>query len=266
MLNKKLQQRIKQAGAQDEQDYFEHYASEKDFLNWYHQQQTKVYPRPSVTADFVGLRFDRSSLSLQILLIKRKAQPFRGKWALPGGFLQENESVEQALVREVKEETDLNINLSHTQLLPAISTPNRDPRMWVITNPSIVLFSPEESQKVCAGDDAQQARWFDVSMDQNEQIEIKAQLAFDHIDIIKSALQSLKRSLNLRLFEVIAPLLGQAPFTIQELQRLVGAIDARFAKMPHSNFYSWSKRALRSTDETIVRPTPGRRRKTYQLK
>lgn len=251
---------------QEEKHYYEQVASEKEFLSWYHQHEQRHYAKPSVTADFVGLRFDRQHLALQVLLVKRRAHPFRGLWALPGGFLQQDESIEEALVREVKEETHLNISHDRTQLLPAISTPHRDPRMWVITNPSIVLFNPLESQHAIAGDDAQDTRWFTVTMDQNEQIEINAQLAFDHIDIIKSALQSLKRSLNLKLFDTIAPLLGARPFTLQMLQKLIGSIDAKFASMPSSNFYSWTKSTLVATNESVKRPTPGRRRKTYQFK
>lgn len=234
----------------EEKHYYEQEASEEEFLKWYTQQDEKNYPKPSVTADFVAFRFNKTNNNLQILLVKRKANPFRNKWALPGGFLQKDESIEQALIREVKEETNLVINENQTQLLPAISTPNRDPRRWVITNPSLVMLSPDDAQNATPGDDAKETKWFNVKLDRNEQVIINANLAFDHIDIIKSAMQSLKRTLNLKIIDWLKILLGtNNTITLNQIKHCLSAIDPRFQSITASNIGKWLDKYIQRTDK-----------------
>ncbi|EKB06957.1 hypothetical protein HMPREF9711_00267 [Myroides odoratimimus CCUG 3837] len=117
----------------------------------------------------------------QILLIKRKNEPFRDYWALPGGFVDENEDLEIAAIRELSEETSIDLN-QLTQI-KAYGKPFRDPRSHMVT----VAFWAEVSEEVNgeAADDAKALQWFNI--------EDLPQLAFDHLDIITDAIDIYKK-------------------------------------------------------------------------
>lgn len=114
----------------------------------------------------------------KLLLIKRGSEPFKGFWALPGGFVGWDETVEQAVAREVAEETTL--TATRTTQMPVLSDPARHPRQ-VINIPFIV---EAEGQPV-AGDDALEVAWFGWE-------ELPSELAFDHEQIVLAALQQLR--------------------------------------------------------------------------
>jgi len=134
---------------------------------------TYEYPRPAVSADVVVL--DRESDS--ILLIQRKKDPFAGSWALPGGFMDMDESADVAAIRELKEETELVIDC--VKQIGAYSTVDRDPRGRVVT---VAFFATaSQSDHIAAADDAEDARWFSI----NE----LPDLAFDHAKIIADGLK-----------------------------------------------------------------------------
>ncbi len=153
--------------------------TESEFLAAY---KPGDYPRPSATADLALTRRDGS----EILLIKRGNHPFIGKWALPGGFVNPDETVEAAAARELFEETGIlceaikdndetkdsaEIDSSSTNqviLLGVFSDPKRDPRGWTITS----LFGAEVGDDAVAnaGDDARDARWFKLSADDDGDI------------------------------------------------------------------------------------------------
>ena len=146
--------------------------SEKEFLAAYKQ---KDYDCPSVTADVIALmirpqesdNYRRNSENkLSLLLIKRGGHPYKDMWALPGGFLQRGETVEQCALREIEEET----NVAPVSLMPVgvYSEPGRDPRGWIISNAFVSVVSEESVQQV-GRDDASDARWFDVSFEPGEE-------------------------------------------------------------------------------------------------
>jgi ADP-ribose pyrophosphatase YjhB (NUDIX family) len=203
------------------------------------------YPQPSVTADTVviarsphaspnvptdtstfafasaasstptGADADTSTNApLQVLLIRRGREPYRGSWALPGGFVQPDETVGEAAARELEEETGISGCLSRQ--IYTFSEPGRDPRGWVITVVYLALVS-EPSLAIRAGDDAADAAWFTISYEKTEcdertltltnggtrlsarlvltsdepRIEMNDGLAFDHAKIIACALEQL---------------------------------------------------------------------------
>lgn len=140
---------------------------------------TYDFPRPAVTVD--ALVFLKVNNELKVLLIQRKNEPFAGMWAFPGGFLDEKETCEIAVERELEEETGLT-GIKFTQAF-TVSTPGRDPRGRTL---SVVFygFTDVNNQIVEAADDAQEAKWFDV--------ESLPEMAFDHSKIIEDLLATYK--------------------------------------------------------------------------
>ena len=134
------------------------------------------YPHPAVTADCIV--FYKEDDKLEVLLIKRKNEPYKDCWAFPGGFVNMDESAEEAAIRELKEETGLEV--SEVEQLKAYSNPDRDPRERVIT---IAFIAESEIKAVKGSDDAKEARWFDISN--------LPPLAFDHEDILRDALEKI---------------------------------------------------------------------------
>lgn len=136
------------------------------------------YPRPALTVDLAVFR--RADNRWQVLLIQRKHEPFAGRWALPGGFVDENEPLDQAARRELTEETGL-ADVA-VQQFGAFGDPGRDPRGWTVTIAYLAVVPPHRTE-TRAGDDAARAAWFDVDR--------LPPLAFDHDQIIQRALLQL---------------------------------------------------------------------------
>ena len=166
------------------------------------------YPRPAVTVDCVVFGFDESDL--KVLLIRRDVEPFRGKWALPGGFVRIDESVEEAARRELREETGM--ERLYLEQLYTFGDVNRDPRGRVITVAYYALVKLAD-HRVRATTDASSAAWFAVS-------EV-ATLAFDHNRIIDVALARLKGKVR---YQPIGFELLPVKFTLSQLQHLYEAI------------------------------------------
>lgn len=165
--------------------------TEQQFLEIY---KAKDYPRPYVTTD--NVIFAKKDNRPYLLLVRRKGHPFIGQWALPGGFLNPDESTEEGAARELMEET----NVAGTNICPVgvFSKPGRDPRGWVVTVAYTASVDMDKT-KVKAGDDAGDAKWFEIIC-KDKQITLKnndmsliisperSDLAFDHGDIITKAL------------------------------------------------------------------------------
>jgi len=142
---------------------------------------TYKYERPAVTVDI--LLFSLRGQTPEILLIQRKNEPFKGKWAIPGGFIEIDESLEGAAVRELKEETNISISEEKLEQLYTFGKPDRDPRTRVITVAYFAIIDPDDV-KPKADSDASDIRWFPCNN--------LPQLAFDHQKIIEMALERLK--------------------------------------------------------------------------
>lgn len=130
--------------------------TEEEFIKGY---DPAMFERPSVTVDM--LIFTVAENKLKLLLIKRKNHPGLGKWALPGGFVNMDESLEEAGARELKEET--NLEDVYLEQLYTWGEVKRDPRTRIITVTYIALVK-KDNMKVAAGDDAAEAKWFDVEL------------------------------------------------------------------------------------------------------
>jgi 8-oxo-dGTP diphosphatase len=138
------------------------------------------WPRPMVTADAAVFAFVDGRPRL--LLIRRKHDPYQGRWALPGGFVEIDEDLPEAVARELAEETGLK-DVSLEQLR-TFGRPGRDPRGRTIT---VAYFGIAEKDwdRIQAADDAEHVQWFDI--------EELPPMAFDHDEIVQCALERLRR-------------------------------------------------------------------------
>ena len=128
--------------------------TEEEFLARY---EPGKYERPSLTVDMLLFTIDEGELKL--LLVKRKDHPYIGCWAFPGGFVGINESIEEAMYRELKEET--NVDRVYMEQLYTWGDVDRDPRMRVVSV-SYLALAPKTALKPSAGDDAAEVAWFIV--------------------------------------------------------------------------------------------------------
>lgn len=133
---------------------------------------TYKYPRPAVTADCIVMTKEEVP---KVLLIQRGADPFKGAWAFPGGFMNMDETTEQCAIRELEEETGLKVTKVHQ--IGAYSKVDRDPRGRTITVAYLAIIDSPEDVK--GQDDAAKAEWFPITD--------LPKLAFDHYDIMKDA-------------------------------------------------------------------------------
>ncbi len=164
---------------------------------------------------------------LSVLLIKRNIKPFKDSWALPGGLVGNNETLEDAIQRELREETGVNIN--YLEQLYSFGQPDRDPRNRVISITYYGLVKPD-SFELKATTDAADVKWFNIKK--------LPQLAFDHQTILQTAHTRLKNKMQ---YEPIGFELLEEKFPFSELEKLYMAvldrpIDRRNFKKKISKF------------------------------
>lgn len=194
------------------------------------------HPHPAVAVDLVifTLRND----ALQVLLIERGLEPFRGQWALPGGFVRIKEDLEAAALRELREETGM--SQCYLEQVGAFGHPERDPRERVI---SVAYFAIISTDKVAlqAGSDARRVRWCAWS-------ELPA-LAFDHRHILDAARGRLLQKMNRTTIalEFLSP-----EFTLTELQRVFETVQG--TAIDKRNFRKWAESL------SFIKPTGKTRR------
>ena len=143
------------------------------------EKYTYDYPRPAVTADIAVLRVTEKP---EILLIKRKYDPFQGMWALPGGFLNMEETLEETARRELIEETG--VKAGELIKFDTYDRPGRDPRGRTITQVFVLIWE-EKMGKPMAADDADDFRWFGLDN--------LPELGFDHATIIRDVIGMMKK-------------------------------------------------------------------------
>lgn len=194
------------------------------FFNADSGEYSYQYPHAALTADCVIFGFD--SRELKILLIERGLEPYKGMWALPGGFMKVADpkggkidfSIEDTAKRELKEET--NLSGVFLQQFKVYSRFDRDPRERVITVAFIALVGPQKYRKVfeetVAGDDASNAMWWNIGM--------LPPMAFDHAEIIADAKEYLAEMIKIK---PLAFNLLDSTFSMTELQNVYEAITGQ---------------------------------------
>ncbi|MBO7609060.1 MAG: NUDIX hydrolase [Muribaculaceae bacterium] len=165
------------------------------------------YPHPAVTTDCVVFGFD--GIRLNVLLIQRGNEPYKGSWAFPGGFLNIDEDAPDGARRELLEETGLAV--TNVEQLGAFATPDRDPRERVI---SIAYFTLMRTKDVTGGDDAAMAKWFPINK--------LPELAFDHQQIFEQALERMSHFLKLKTGNFMS-----SDFTYEEIDMIYYATLTR---------------------------------------
>jgi 8-oxo-dGTP diphosphatase len=196
-------------------------------------------PRPAVRADLALFTATAApaAMRLQVLLVERRREPFRGRWSLPGGFVGENEELHQAALRKLTAETGLR-DVALEQVA-TVDTPHRDPRGHVISVLHLGVLSAER-QPLATVTDTAAAGWFDTTD--------LPRLAFDHERLIGLGLEHLRRLGESPVcFELLPP-----EFTLSEMQGLCEAILGR--QLDRRNF-------RRKVEELgFLTPVPGTRR------
>jgi 8-oxo-dGTP diphosphatase len=190
--------------------------TEAEFLA--HYDPTAFAPM-AVTADVVVLTVRRGRLS--VLLVQRANHPFRGMWALPGGFVEHDEDLDTAAQRELAEETGVAIEANFLEQLRTYGTPGRDPRMRIVTVAYLAFTAV--TQEPSGGDDAREARFFAV--EDLAIAELGAHdgmpLASDHAQVVADGVERARAKLE---YTTLATAFVDDTFTLGDLRRVYEAV------------------------------------------
>jgi 8-oxo-dGTP diphosphatase len=211
-------------------------------------EEKKEYPKPAVTVDIVI--FTIHNKKLKVLLVKRGLEPFKGMWAIPGGFVKMNESLEEAAKRELMEETGAKD--IYLEQLYTFGDIHRDPRDRVITVAYMALTNSED-MKLTADTDVSDVKWFSI--------EELPKLAFDHQKILEYAIKRLRWK-----FEYTPVAFSMLPekFTMSDVQSIYEiAFNKKFDKR---NFNKKIRSLNILNKESIKKDVSYRPPKLYSLK
>ncbi|WP_397445896.1 NUDIX hydrolase [Polaribacter sp. R77954] len=164
-----------------------------------------------LTVDAVVFGYEEGKIT--VLLIKRKYEPFKNKWAIPGGFILNDESLETAVERELFEETGVKIN--YLEQLYTFGKPDRDPRGRIVSIAYFGLVRPD-AFKLFASTDAEDAQWFTIDE--------LPELSFDHKEILEMAIQRLQAKIT---YEPIGFELLDKKFPFSDLEKLYTTLLGR---------------------------------------
>jgi 8-oxo-dGTP diphosphatase len=207
------------------------------------------YDRPSVTVDVVI--FTLLEKKLHILLVKRRRWPHEGQWAIPGGFINMDESLEQAARRELEEETG--VRDIYLEQLYTFGEPKRDPRMRIISVAYFAIIRADR-QTLRVSEESTDVRWFPVEA-------LPGRLAFDHDEILETALDRLRSKLE---YTTLAFQLLPEVFSILELKHIYEQILGE--ELDKGNFYRKIKDARILEDTGIRREGRGRPTALYRFR
>ena len=223
---------------------FENSGSEKEFLDIYRREEMDKYVKPSVSVDSVIFRYYEGRV--QTLLIKRKNHPFMGKYALSGGFVQEQEDLNLAVCREVQEETSVKLDPDHIEQLITVGTPYRDPRMWTITVAYLCFMTFNDIQVEKAADDAASTHWLDIAM-------------------VDGRLQLADGEKTLSHDPTILSIMPEEN-TLTTYRQLFGTFNEDYLKMDSTNFLRRFKHLFQKTGRQVATRTRKAATYTYHIK
>ncbi|PDV98146.1 NUDIX hydrolase [Candidatus Chloroploca asiatica] len=207
------------------------------------------YQRPSVTVDVVI--FTLINQELHVLLVQRRHWPFEGYWAIPGGFINMDESLVESARRELAEETG--VRDVYLEQLYTFGEVGRDPRSRVISVAYIALISAD-AQKIRASDESTDVRWFPVSG-------LPEQLAFDHDQILAYAISRLRSKLE---YTTLAFQLLPELFSILELKHIYEQILGE--ELDKGNFYRKIKESGLLEETQLTREGRGRPTRLWRFR
>lgn len=208
-------------------------------------------PDIKLTVDAVVFGYSKAD-GVTVLLIQRKYPPFKGSWAIPGGFVLEHESLEEAAERELEEETGIKVN--YLEQLYSFGKPDRDPRQRIVSVAYYGLVKSSQYQELKASTDADNAQWFSIK-------KLPA-LAFDHPQILQVAIERLRAKIR---YQPIGFELLDKKFPFSDLEKLYAALldktinRRNFSKKIHSFDF------LEDTGELSKPDGKGRPSKMYRF-
>ncbi len=189
---------------------------------------------------------------VSVLLIKRKYPPFKDCWAIPGGFVLENESLEEAVQRELLEETG--VKVSYLEQLYSFGEPERDPRQRIISIAYFALVKSTLFQQLKASTDAEEAQWFSINK--------LPPLAFDHKKILQTAIERVRAKIR---YQPIGFELLDKKFPFADLEKLYAALLDRSIDRRNFTKKILSLELLEDTGELAALSGAGRPSKIYQF-
>ena len=189
---------------------------------------------------------------VSVLLIKRKYEPFKNLWAIPGGFILDDESLEEAVVRELKEETGIQVD--YLQQLYTFGDKDRDPRKRVISIAYFAIVKSAQFQQLKASTDAEEAQWFSI--------EHLPKLAFDHKQILSVAVERIRTKIR---YEPIGFELLDKKFSFADLEKLYMSLLGRDIDRRNFSKKILSLNILEETGEYTKAEGKGRPSKIYRF-
>ena len=207
--------------------------------------------RLKVAVDAIVFGYSKQD-GVSVLLVQRKYEPFKGFWALPGGFVLEEESLEEAVERELFEETGIKVN--YLEQLYTFGEPDRDPRQRIISIAYFGLVKASLYQELRASTDAENAEWFSIKK--------LPLLAFDHKEILSVAIKRLRSKIR---YQPIGFELLDKKFPFSDLEKLYTALLDRDINRRNFSKKILSFDFLEETGEITKPEGKGRPSKIYQF-
>lgn len=204
-----------------------------------------------VTVDAIVFGYAKQD-GISVLLIQRKYEPFKDSWALPGGFVLEKETLEDAVARELQEETGITVN--YLEQLYTFGTPARDPRQRIISVAYFGLVKTSKYQQLKASTDAANAQWFNIKK--------LPPLAFDHKNILAAAIDRLKTKV---LYQPIGFELLDKQFPFSDVEKLYVALLDREINRRNFSKKILSFGFLEETGELLKTEAKGRPGKLFRF-
>ncbi len=212
------------------------------------QQQTSSI---KVAVDAIVFGYSKNE-AVSVLLIKRKYEPFKNAWAIPGGFVLQNESLEDAVKRELQEETGITVN--YLEQLYSFGEPNRDPRQRIISVAYFALVNSTLFTNLKASTDAEEAQWFPIN-------ELPV-LAFDHKKIVQVAIERIRAKIR---YKPIGFELLDKKFSFADLEKLYASLLDRTIDRRNFTKKILSLGLLEDTGELAANIGAGRPSKIFKF-